>query len=155
MEARDHGMSVESSVEFEWARFRAYGNQLIGAHIALRGLLEDVYDAVESGAEVRPGLHCLAFCDAVTTHHTAEDDEVFPLLARRHPELRAFLDELRRDHEVIAVLLDRLRTAVTVEELDGISAVLETHFIGEEKRLVGVLNALGDGEEGGSSGGRS
>jgi hypothetical protein len=27
-------------------------------------------------------------------------------------------------------------------ELDGLAAVLETHFIGEEKRLVRVLDAL-------------
>ncbi|MGK5677812.1 hemerythrin domain-containing protein [Actinoplanes sp. URMC 104] len=124
----------------ERARFRAYGDQLIGAHLRLREMVEDLYDALDSGRDVR--LHCLTLCGAVTRHHTAEDANVFPLLAARHPELAAFLDDLKRDHEILAGMLRRLEAATTHEELDGLSAVLETHFIGEEKRLTGVLNAL-------------
>ena len=148
MEARDHGTPLNNPADAERARLRAYGNQLISAHITLRAMLEDVYDAVESGDDTRPGFHCLAFCDAVTRHHTAEDRSVFPFLAARHPELRAFLADLERDHQVIAGLLARLREAATVEELDGISAVLETHFIGEEKRLVAVLDAVDPAADG-------
>lgn len=138
MEARDHGTSVE--YDDERARFRAYGNQLVGAHLRLREMVEDLYDALDEGRDLR--LHCLTLCSAVTRHHTAEDVNVFPLLAGRHPELASFLAELRRDHEIIAGMLTRLEAATTHEELDGLSAVLETHFIGEEKRLTGVLNAL-------------
>jgi hypothetical protein len=54
---------------------------------------------------------------------------------------------------VIAGLLTAVRDAVgrlgvegLREELDGLAAVLETHFIGEEKRLVGVLNAIDPSE---------
>jgi len=140
MEARDRGTSVEHEYHQERARFRAYGNQLVGAHLRLRELVEDLADALDEGRDLR--LHCLTLCTAVTRHHTAEDANVFPLLAARHPELASFLDSLRRDHEIIAGMLIRLEAATTQEELDGLSAVLETHFIGEEKRLRGVLNAL-------------
>jgi len=124
----------------ERTRFRAYGNQLIGAHLRLREMVDDLYDALDESRDLR--LHCLALCTAVTKHHTAEDANVFPLLAGRHPELADFLGGLQRDHEIIGGMLRRLESATTHEELDGLSAVLETHFIGEEKRLTGVLNAL-------------
>ncbi len=140
MEARDHGISVEYDYDQERVRFRAYGNQLIGAHIRLREMIDDLYDALDDGRDLE--LHCLTLCSAVTSHHTAEDETVFPLLAQRHPELASFLDGLRRDHRMIGWMLTRLRAATTRPELDGVAAVLETHFIGEEKRLIGVLNAL-------------
>jgi len=178
------GPSVESTSS-EYARFLAYGHQLIEIHIGLRDMLADLREGVVPEAEL--GTHCLAFCAAVTRHHTGEDTEVFPLLAGRHPELRTFLAELERDHQVIAGLLTALRDAAgrlgvarrdaagqfgaarpdavgrlgvegvwrgpdgpdaeeLRQELGGLAAVLETHFIGEEKRLVGVLNAIDPSE---------
>ena len=154
------GPSVESSSS-EYARFLAYGHQLTEIHIGLRDMLADLREGVVPEAEL--GTHCLAFCAAVTRHHTGEDTEVFPLLAGRHPELRSFLAELERDHQVIAGLLTAVRDAAgrlgaarrdpagpgaegLRQELDGLAAVLETHFIGEEKRLVGVLNAIDPSE---------
>jgi hypothetical protein len=158
MEAPDHGTSVDTTSR-EYARFLAYGNQLIEIHIGLRDALADLREGIVPAAEL--STHCLAFCAAVTRHHTGEDTEVFPLLAARHPELRDFLAGLERDHQVIAGLLTalteaagRLRagtaadsTAAIQQELDGLAAVLETHFIGEEKRLVSVLNALDPAQE--------
>ena len=155
------------STSSEYARFLAYGHQLIEIHIGLRDMLADLREGVVPEAEL--GTHCLAFCAAVTRHHTGEDTEVFPLLAARHPELRTFLAELERDHQVIAGLLTAVRDAAgrlgaarrdaagppgagrpgpedLRQELDGLAAVLETHFIGEEKRLVGVLNAIDPSE---------
>ena len=124
----------------ERARFRAYGDQLVGAHLRLREMVEDLYVALDEGRDLH--LHCMTLCGAVTKHHQAEDANVFPMLAARHPELESFLRDLERDHQILAGMLLRLERATTYEELDGVSAVLETHFIGEEKRLVGVLNAL-------------
>jgi hypothetical protein len=142
------------STSSEYARFLAYGNQLIEIHIGLRDQLADLREGVVPVAEL--GAHCLAFCAAVTRHHTGEDTQVFPVLAARHPELREFLAGLERDHRMLAWLLtsagsvaEQLRetqppeqVARLQERLNEIAAVLETHFIGEEKRLVGVLNAL-------------
>jgi hypothetical protein len=158
MEAPDHGTSVDTTSR-EYARFLAYGNQLIEIHIGLRDMLADLRDGIVPDADL--STHCLAFCTAVTRHHTGEDTQVFPLLAARHPELREFLAELERDHQVIAGLLTALTTAAgrlraetgadrvagIQQELDGLAAVLETHFLGEEKRLVAVLNALDPAEE--------
>jgi hypothetical protein len=142
------GPSVESTSR-EYARFLAYGNQLIEIHIGLRDLLADLREGIVPETDL--GTHCVAFCAAVTRHHTGEDTEVFPLLAARHPELRDFLARLERDHQVIAGMLTRVRAVAdrggdVRQELDGLAAVLETHFIGEEKRLVAVLNAIDPSE---------
>jgi hypothetical protein len=132
---------VQSAAE-EWARFRAYGNQLIDIHVRLRDQLDDLRDGLVPEPDF--AMECRAFCSAVSRHHTAEDTTVFPILAERHPELRDFLAELERDHQVIAGILARVAEAPGPAELDGLAAVLETHFRGEEKRLTGVLDKLGD-----------
>jgi hemerythrin-like domain-containing protein len=138
----------------EYARFLAYGNQLIEVHADLRDRLADLREGVVPQRDL--AAHCLTFCAAVTRHHTGEDTSVFPVLAERHPELRDFLAGLVRDHHVIADLLagvnaaalrlggeaDHERMTWIQRELDGLAAILETHFIGEEKRLVAVLNAI-------------
>ena len=134
-----------------YGRLAALGNQLVDTHIRL---LEALDDLREGGAPPRDLLtHCVAFCAAVTRHHTAEDTSVFPLLAARHPELRPVLDGLERDHQAIAALLRRVseltgsRDADGVRaELDGIAAVLASHFAWEEKRVVAALNELAPGE---------
>jgi hypothetical protein len=119
---------VDDAASAEWARFAAFGTQLIAVHQRLRDMLDDLEDGVV--------LSCAGLCAAVTAHHTQEDREVFPLLAAEHPELRDFLGRLRRDHEVIAAML-----AEEPLDLTALAAVLRTHFAGEEKRLVDVLNS--------------
>lgn len=66
------------------------------------------------------------------------------------------LAELTRDHHIVAETLraiEDLLGGLTAEpgpdearrvraELDGLAAVLESHFVYEEKRLVAVLNSL-------------
>lgn len=124
-------------------RLQAYGRQLIDIHDRLR----DSLAALRRGEQADLGLHCLAFCAAVSAHHTGEDARVFPELARRHPELRDVLAGLERDHQVIAGLLQRVAAlagepdrAAIQRELDGLAAILESHFRWEERRLVAVLD---------------
>lgn len=147
--------------ESDGRRLAAFGGQLLAVHGWLRGELArlhtDLDDHLDGGAPPRPlRAHCLAFCAAVRRHHTGEDDTAFPVLAARFPELRPVLAELTRDHHVVADamraladLLDgmadrpgpaegrRLRA-----ELDGLSAVLESHLTYEERRIIAALDAL-------------
>ena len=133
-----------------YERFTALGNQLIDIH---HRLLDAVDDLRAGGPPARDlAEHCLAFCAAVTRHHTGEDTTVFPELARRFPELREVLAGLERDHEIMAGMLRRvsalagaLDTAGALAELDGLAALLESHFAWEEKRLAAVLNSLEPG----------
>ncbi|MEV7907949.1 hemerythrin domain-containing protein [Streptomyces anulatus] len=146
-------------------RLAAFGNQLIDVHLWLREelarLREDV-DAHLEGRGERPRelrAHCLAFCSALTWHHTGEDDGTFPVLAERFPELRPVVDELVHDHQAVAAILRSLEDLLgglgadaapgpgearrVRAELDGLTALLESHFVYEEKKIVAALNALG------------
>lgn len=138
-------------------RLKAFGNQLIEVHLWLReelARLRENVDAYLDGHGGRPQdlrAHCLTFCSALTRHHTGEDAGAFPALAEEFPDLRPVLEELARDHETVTELMHRLQAlldeppkdAATVRsELDGLAALLESHFVYEEKRIVSALNSL-------------
>ncbi|MER7660012.1 hemerythrin domain-containing protein [Streptomyces sp. NPDC096193] len=127
-------------------------------HLALREELEQLRedaDAWLDGRGERPRelrAHCLAFCSALIRHHTGEDGGAFPALARQHPELRPVIEELEHDHQAVTEILRAVENLVADEtaldparvrvELEGLTALLESHFVYEEKRLVAALNAL-------------
>ncbi|GAA4639615.1 hypothetical protein GCM10023196_101910 [Actinoallomurus vinaceus] len=140
-------------------RARALGGQLIEIHQWLRAELARIREEIGAYAEGdmprSPRMlraHCTAFCAALTRHHTSEDATAFPALAAQFPELVPVLDDLRRDHLLVADILRRLQrllttlTADNVEnvrrELDGLTAILESHFQWEERRLVNAVDAL-------------
>ncbi|MFB9678923.1 hemerythrin domain-containing protein [Streptosporangium vulgare] len=139
-------------------RLVAFGNQLIEVHLWLREELAALREGVDAYLDggVRPRelrAHCLTFCSALDRHHNGEDDGAFPALAARFPELRPVLEELRRDHRLVedslrrleALLgdLDREIDPVTARrEIDSLAALMETHFVYEEKRIVSALNEL-------------
>jgi Hemerythrin HHE cation binding domain len=125
-------------------RLTAFGNQLVDSHIRLRELLSRLRDGTYSGIDLQ--THCLAFCATLQGHHDAEDEGGFPVLSKHYPELKPVLAELSRDHGQIAEILDRLKVLSTMEgtqrELDTLAALLETHLLFEEKKLVDALNRL-------------
>lgn len=143
-------------------RLTAFGNQLIDVHHWLRQELARLRDDVEAyldGRGERPGdlrAHCLTFCAAVTRHHTGEDDHAFAHLAERYPELQPVLAELRHDHEIVAGIMRDLQDLLgglrahpdpaerqrVRAELDGLAALLESHFGYEERRLASALDTL-------------
>jgi len=157
MDSRLPADSFEAS-----SRLAAFGNQLIEVHIWLREQLEDLRDNVEAyfaGAGVPPrelGVHCVAFCSALNRHHTGEDGGAFPVIAREFPELSAVIAELKTDHNRITWILGSLErllaglpqvpdptTATRIRaELEGLSALMETHFGYEEKKLLAALNSM-------------
>lgn len=144
------------------SRLTAFGNQLVEVHIWLREQLDDLRNNVDTylaGKGLPPRdlrVHCLTFCQVLTRHHTGEDGGAFPVIAEQFPELRTVISELTADHNRIDWVLgslDRLlgdlpadpdpATAARVRaELEGLSAIMETHFIYEEKKLVSVLNSM-------------
>ncbi|MEV6279458.1 hemerythrin domain-containing protein [Nocardia sp. NPDC051832] len=140
-------------------RARALGRELIGAHHWLRSELRRVTRALDeytANTPIRPlrdlRAHCLAFCQALTDHHTSEDESAFPALAQRFPDLAPVLTELSADHHLVADILTRMTTALadlnaenlaTVRgEVAGLSAILESHFQWEERRIAAALDEL-------------
>ncbi|MFI6757830.1 hemerythrin domain-containing protein [Micromonospora sp. NPDC050417] len=144
------------------SRLTAFGNQLVEVHIWLREQLEDLRDNVDAyfaGEGLPPRdlrAHCLSFCSALTRHHTGEDRGAFPVIAEEFPELRRVITELKTDHNRIDWILGNLERLLgdlpadpdpgaasrVRAELEGLSAIMETHFTYEEKKLISVLNSM-------------
>ncbi|MEP6563168.1 MAG: hemerythrin domain-containing protein [Nakamurella sp.] len=138
-------------------RVTAWGLEMRAVHQRLRDTLQFAREAVEDGSETDSlaknlELFCWGFCGALTGHHGSEDATLFPLLLRRAPELAGTVQKLVQDHNMLALLIGDLEfalaatseQAILLRHLDGIEAVMETHFRFEEKQLVEVLDEMAD-----------
>jgi hypothetical protein len=124
----------------------------VRVHDGLRAELRALQLAAASGEpperEGRPLLaHCAAFCSALTRHHTGEDARAFPALAARFPDLAPLIAKLEEDHQLIGMLVGRIEAAAGTPrlagELDGLAAIMESHFAFEERRILHALDELG------------
>jgi hypothetical protein len=138
-------------------RITAFGRELRLVHQRLRDALQIARESVEDGVAPKSvsrdlQLFCRGFCLALDGHHRSEDRSLFPLVLQRHPELAPVVAKLSQDHSMLSHLIQELdhtlRTApeeqALLRHLDGIEAVMETHFGYEERQLVDVLDALPD-----------
>jgi Hemerythrin HHE cation binding domain len=139
--------------EGEKDRLIAWDLELRAAHERLRAavrLASDSLDA-DSGVPARDLLlYCHGFCAALGGHHAGEDTGLFPELSARYPPLRPVIDRLEQDHQMIAALLGQLDQALRAcapaaelsARLRGLSAIMESHFRYEERKLLAVLAEL-------------
>ena len=140
--------------EHEKNRLVAWNRELAAAHQRLRQALRVTRDALDTGDSGPAGadllLYCHGFCAALSGHHLSEDAALFPELSARHPRLRSTIATLVQDHEMIAALLAEFNHALTASatpdelarHLDGLSAIMESHFAYEERQLLETLSAL-------------
>ena len=141
--------------EGETSRLLAWDHQMRAVHERLREALRVTQDAVATGRDVVPAarellLYCRGFCAALAGHHEGEDRVLFPAIEAAHPELRDTVRRLTQDHSMIAHLLRGLEAAlgqaasvdVLDRHLEGIAAIMESHFRYEERAVGGVLAQL-------------
>jgi hemerythrin-like domain-containing protein len=144
--------------EDEKNRLIAWNRELTAAHQRLRQALRVTRDALDTGLDAGDTgsagadllLYCHGFCEALSGHHVSEDAALFPELSARHPSLRSTIAKLRQDHEMIAALLTQFSHALTAaatpdelgRHLDGLGAIMESHFRYEERQLLDVLSEL-------------
>lgn len=141
--------------ERETTRLIAWSNELRRVHQRLRDALAVAQTAINDGGPSEDAtrdllLYCHGFCVALDAHHRGEDRALFPAIEAAHPHLAPVLRSLERDHSMIAHLLGELSAAVDRSasraelsmHLDGVAAVMETHFRYEERQLVRVLEGL-------------
>jgi hypothetical protein len=121
----------------------------VGTRQAAQTALESL-----SIGQKNPGLGslCTGYCELLTVHHTMEDHRVFPGLGKTHLNLRGILEQLFREHEVVAALIERLRKGLAeasnrtgLRKLDEVAQCLaeqlDSHLAYEEAQLFEVLNA--------------
>ncbi|MGI6879140.1 hemerythrin domain-containing protein [Microbacterium sp. gxy059] len=140
--------------EGETTRLIAWARELTAVHARLRRAIRVAEDAAGDGAAQRASrdllLFCHGFCAALSAHHVGEDRTLFPAIAAAHPELGETIRLLEQDHSMIGHLLDGLRSAVDEGgsperlrvHLEGIGAIMESHFRYEERALGQVLETL-------------
>ncbi|PYC65734.1 hemerythrin HHE cation-binding protein [Streptomyces tateyamensis] len=138
-------------------RVAALSLQLSQAHQELRRQVNEIRTSLGQRRLSDDALvtHCLAFCAALTSHHQGEDDGLFSQLLRERPDLASTVASLVEDHGMIASILSRVRgiadraaesrgpvLEAIGRELDGLAAIMESHF-GYEERA--ISKALDDG----------
>ena len=138
----------------ETSRLIAWNEELIAAHAKLRAALAAAQDALDGGeAESARSdllLYCHGFCVALGRHHVGEDTTLFPELRALHPELARTIAALEQDHAMIGTLLAKFERAIRSSEsteslalhLEGLAAIMESHFRYEERQLLDVLATL-------------
>ncbi|GAA2058764.1 hypothetical protein GCM10009839_80910 [Catenulispora yoronensis] len=148
-------------------RAAALSVQLAQAHDELRRRLARIRAGLGERRLTDDSLatHCLAFCSALTAHHHSEDAGMFAGLLDARPDLAPTVAKLVEDHGLIAGILarvadlaDRAATAgpgpardAIGGELDGLAAIMESHFRYEERALGRALDA-GVADDGWSAG---
>ena len=133
----------------------AFSRQLRQAHQELRSRLRALKAALGHHRPPDDELvpHCLAFCAAITAHHQGEDAGMFTELLRLRPDLAGTIGKLVEDHGMIAWILSRI-TSLAADaagshgaaldaisgELDGLAAIVESHFSFEERAIGAALD---------------
>ena len=134
----------------------ALSEQLVRVHQELRERLASLRAEPADGSVPQDLLsHCLSFCAAIHTHHTGEDQQLFPALRAAAPELTPIISKLEEDHILVTGILGQIRDLLAARpapdpdparlrrELDGLTAILESHFGFEECRIAAALDTLG------------
>jgi len=97
------------------------------------------------------GTYCESYCRVVATHHTIEDQSVFPHLRRQDPRLGPVLDRLEAEHHLIHDVLEGVDQALVglVSGQDGrtelraavdqLTDALLSHLSYEERELIEPL----------------
>ena len=140
----------------------ALSEQLTHVHQALREQLTSLRQETADGTGPHAGddaipadvlSHCLSLCTAIRTHHTGEDIQILPALRAAAPELEPVIENLIEDHALVAGILRHIHGLLTpgrtpsspgalTRELDGLTAILESHFSYEERRIAQALDTL-------------
>lgn len=155
---------------------QANAQHLVDIHDHLRGeltRLRDLIDEVMSGAtdaafarsQIQAmtlrqnnwitGAYCQGYCRLVTTHHTLEDQAVFPHLREGDPALAPVLDRLEEEHRAIHGVIERVDEALvtfvaTPDGIDGLRDAVDlltdtllSHLSYEEREIVEPIARLG------------
>ena len=173
---RPHGPKPSAGAEYS-AAGRAVAQELVAVHDHLRGELSQLREMISQVAagsldpgtarseiakltmrqnQWTVGAYCESYCRLVGTHHTIEDQALFPGLRSLDQRLAPVVDRLHAEHLVIAGVLERVDAALVAlvtspatgmlelrSAVDLLTDTLLSHLSYEEGELVEPLGRLG------------
>jgi hemerythrin-like domain-containing protein len=132
----------------------AISAQLRAVHQRLREAITLARRSIDGDTEIPAGMdllvYCRGFCAALDDHHKSEDAGLFPQILAARPDLKPVIEKLTTDHNMLEYLIGEFTSALSSDEdpealhrhLDGIGAIMESHFGYEERRLLTVLEDI-------------
>jgi alkanesulfonate monooxygenase SsuD/methylene tetrahydromethanopterin reductase-like flavin-dependent oxidoreductase (luciferase family) len=176
---RPHGPKPSAGAAYSAysAAGRAVAQELVAVHDHLRGELSQLREMIGQVAagsldpgtarseiakltmrqnQWTVGAYCESYCRLVGTHHTIEDQALFPGLRSLDQRLAPVVDRLHAEHLVIAGVLERVDAALVAlvtspatgmlelrSAVDLLTDTLLSHLSYEEGELVEPLGRLG------------
>lgn len=131
--AAQHLVDVHAGLRAELSQVRDIIDQVRRGHLEVGAARSAINAMTMRQNNWTLGAYCESYCRVVTTHHTIEDESIFPHLRRREPELEAVLDRLEEEHHVIHDVLNRLDKALVALVTDPVGAPVD-HPVGEATR---------------------
>ena len=155
MPSHEHSPAIPA-ITVNAQRVIAWGQEMRAVHQRLRHALDIARESIENEEQPQSlvpndlQLFCGGFCVALSGHHASEDATLFPLVVGVQPDLAATVRQLMQDHNMIAHLIRGLEQALRTGDqkgallthLDGLEAVIQSHFRFEERQLVGLLDTV-------------
>jgi hypothetical protein len=173
---RPHGPKPSAGAAYS-AAGRAVAQELVAVHDHLRAELSQLRDMIGQVAagsldpgtarseiakltmrqnQWTVGAYCESYCRLVGTHHTIEDQALFPGLRSLDQRLAPVVDRLHAEHLMIAGVLERVDAALVAlvtspatgmlelrSAVDLLTDTLLSHLSYEEGELVEPLGRLG------------
>ncbi len=153
--AGQHLIDVHDHLRSELAQVRDIIDQVTSGRLSAGAARSAINDMTMRQNNWTAGTFCQSYCRVVTTHHTLEDQSMFPHLRAADPDLAPVIDRLEYEHRVIHDVLERVDQALVAfvsrpggqaelrAAVDLLSDALLSHLSYEERELVEPLARLG------------
>jgi len=150
-----HLIDVHDGLRGELARVRDLTEQVLAGTVGAGAARSQIQTMTIRQNKWTLGTHCEAYCRIVTTHHTLEDQSLFPHLRWSDPDLKPVIGRLQEEHLAIHDVIERVDRALVAfvngpgqEDLlrsavDLLTDTLLSHLSYEERSLVEPLARFG------------
>ncbi len=148
--AAQHLIDVHDHLRAELHQIRDLVAQVTAGSVGVGGARQQINAMALRSNRWTVGAHCAGYCYLLTTHHTLEDQAMFPGLRQTDTRLGPVLDRLAEEHRLIHDVLGRLDAALVGfvgghgdarlrQVVDQLSDALLSHLSYEERELAEPL----------------
>jgi alkanesulfonate monooxygenase SsuD/methylene tetrahydromethanopterin reductase-like flavin-dependent oxidoreductase (luciferase family) len=150
-----HLIDVHDGLRGELSRIRDLTQQVLAGTIGAGAARSQIQTMTIRQNKWTLGTHCEAYCRIVTTHHTIEDQSLFPHLRWSDPDLKPVIGRLQEEHLAIHDVIERVDRALVAfvngpgqedvlqSAVDLLTDTLLSHLSYEERSLVEPLARFG------------